>query len=165
MQSTKTKFVVSEITWDTDGEQVDLPTSIEIEVDHSNPEYQNYEGIEQFISDELSNRTGFCHLGFATSPEIETVYIKIIQAIIQKCGAFTVADVEADHSPYFPSKGRSSHLAEEFDEDGVKVFVYDPQSHSSDEIDSYSATYEEMDDDQIEYILQLAQRWAEISEE
>jgi len=163
MQSTKTNFVVSEITWDTDGEQVDLPTSFEIEVDLS--ENQNYEDIEQFISDELSNQTGFCHLGFATSPEIEKVYTKVIQAIIQKNGSFTVADVEADHSPYFPSKGRLSHLVEEFDEDGVKVFVYDPQSHSSDEIDSYYATYEEISDDQIEYILELAQKWQEQSEE
>ena len=30
-----------------------------------------YEEVEQFISDEISNRTGYCHKGFSTTPEIE----------------------------------------------------------------------------------------------
>jgi hypothetical protein len=61
------KFTVTNIKYDTDGEDVNLPTEMEIEV----PEHvEGYEEIEEFISDEISNRTGFCHLGFATTPEI-----------------------------------------------------------------------------------------------
>lgn len=43
------------IEWDTDGEDVDLPTEIEIP-----------EGLtdEEEISDYLSDLTGYCHLGF-----------------------------------------------------------------------------------------------------
>jgi hypothetical protein len=43
------------IEWDTDGEDIDLPTEIEIP-----------EGMtdEDEISDYLSDETGFCHYGF-----------------------------------------------------------------------------------------------------
>jgi len=35
------------------------------------PEYiKEPEEIDEFISDEISNITGFCHKGFSTSPEI-----------------------------------------------------------------------------------------------
>lgn len=61
------KFAITNIQYDTDGEDVNLSAEMEIEV----PEHlEGYEEIEQFISDEISNRTGFCHRGFATTPEI-----------------------------------------------------------------------------------------------
>lgn len=43
------------IIWDTDGENISLPTEIDIP-----------EGItdEEEISDYISNKTGFCHCGF-----------------------------------------------------------------------------------------------------
>jgi hypothetical protein len=65
------KFEVTEIEYDVD-EQEDLeglPTSLEIVVPD---ELSLYEDIEQFISDEISNKTGFCHKGFSTTPEIKT---------------------------------------------------------------------------------------------
>jgi hypothetical protein len=52
--------------YDTDGEKIDLPESLEIEV---SDELDNEDKLE-FISDEISNRTGFCHFGFTTDPII-----------------------------------------------------------------------------------------------
>lgn len=44
------------IIWDTDGEDVDLPTEIDIPEDMDD---------EDEISDYLSEKTGFCHFGFS----------------------------------------------------------------------------------------------------
>lgn len=54
------KLKATNIDWDTDGEDVDLPTEIDIP-----------EGMtdEDDISDYISDKTGFCHKGFT----IETV--------------------------------------------------------------------------------------------
>lgn len=91
--------------------------------------------------------------------------IDAINDLIQEYGEFTIADVDADHSPYVESKGKLIHLMEEFREGGGTVRVYDPTSYSSDEIDEYDEFYEALEDTQLEYILELAQQWAEISEE
>jgi hypothetical protein len=55
------KAIVTEIKYDTDGEEVDLPTQLEIEIPNEITEYLD---IEEFVSDEISNITGFCHYGF-----------------------------------------------------------------------------------------------------
>jgi hypothetical protein len=55
------KAIVTEIEYDTDGEIVDLPTQLEIEIP---TEIIDQEDIEEFVSDEISNITGFCHFGF-----------------------------------------------------------------------------------------------------
>lgn len=62
------KYTVSNIKYDTDGEDVQLPEELIINVpeDVTDP----YE-IDEFISDEISNLTGFCHKGFSTTPEIK----------------------------------------------------------------------------------------------
>lgn len=91
--------------------------------------------------------------------------IEKINEIIKEYGNFTIADVEADHSPHLDTKGKLSHLAEEFMKGNCVVYVYDPTSHSSDEIDKYDEFYEEFDEDQLEYILELAERWEEQSNE
>ena len=59
-------YKVTNIKYDTDGKKVNLPKEMDIEVDD---DLDNYEKVE-FISDEISNRTGFCHFGFKTIPEI-----------------------------------------------------------------------------------------------
>lgn len=60
-------YLVTDIEYDTDGLKVKLPKTLKIVV----PEDVNgYEEIESFISDEISNITGYCHKGFATTPEI-----------------------------------------------------------------------------------------------
>lgn len=55
------KYTVSNIKYDTDGEEVDLSETLEIEVPD---DIQKPEEIINFLSDEISNITGFCHQGF-----------------------------------------------------------------------------------------------------
>lgn len=62
------EFVITDIKYDTDGEKVDLPNELKVSVPD---ELESYEEIEEFISDEISNITGFCHYGFSTTPEIK----------------------------------------------------------------------------------------------
>jgi len=60
------KYTVYDIKYDTDGEDVDLPEKLEINVpDH----ITESEDIEQILSDEISNITGFCHFGFLIEGE------------------------------------------------------------------------------------------------
>jgi hypothetical protein len=64
------KFKVTNIKYDTDGvsaKKLGLPKEMEIEVPD---DVEGYDEIEHFISEEISNRTGYCHEGFATTPEI-----------------------------------------------------------------------------------------------
>lgn len=55
----KREFVVKGIKYDTDGEEIDLPKTLTITV----PEEIENDDVEQYLSDEISNRTGFCHYG------------------------------------------------------------------------------------------------------
>ena len=55
------KYQVSNIKFDTDGIETDLATNMIIEVDD---EITDKDEIEEFISDEISNQTGYCHFGF-----------------------------------------------------------------------------------------------------
>lgn len=54
------KAIVTEIQYDTDGEVVTLPTQLEIDI----PSDIEEDDIDDFVSDEVSNITGFCHFGF-----------------------------------------------------------------------------------------------------
>lgn len=60
------KYLITNIKFDTDGENIELPTEMEIDV----PENFDTEEILQYISDKISDDTGFCHFGFKTLPEI-----------------------------------------------------------------------------------------------
>jgi hypothetical protein len=62
------QYTVTNIQYDTDGAKVDLPKTMEIVVPD---DVEGYEEIEEYISNEISNRTGYCHFGFSTTPEIE----------------------------------------------------------------------------------------------
>lgn len=62
------KYKVTDIKYDTDGETIDLPSTLEIEVDEARLEDEN---IEDILSDEISNITGFCHFGFVIEGEDE----------------------------------------------------------------------------------------------
>ena len=61
------KYKVSNIKWDLEGENIDIPTEMVVEVD---PNLDNYEKME-YISDKITEQTGFCHKGFTTNPPIE----------------------------------------------------------------------------------------------
>ena len=64
-----TKYTINDITYDTDGQKIKLPKTMEIIV--PDEEHTCYDEIENFISNEISNRTGFCHKGFTTTPAIK----------------------------------------------------------------------------------------------
>jgi hypothetical protein len=55
-------FVVSDIHWDTDGEDIEIPKELTIQI--SEDEELEEDEIEEYISDKISDETGFCHLGF-----------------------------------------------------------------------------------------------------
>jgi len=59
-ESEHTKYQVTNIEWDFD-EDVSLPTEMEIFV----PNDIEKEEIDDFISDTISDMTGFCHKGFS----------------------------------------------------------------------------------------------------
>ena len=59
-------YKVIGIKYDTDGAKVKLPKTMNIEVDNNLSDDEKLD----FISDEISNRTGFCHFGFNTIPTI-----------------------------------------------------------------------------------------------
>jgi len=62
----KREFVVRDIEYDTDGEEIDdLPETLTITV----PEEIEADNVEQYLSDEISNQTGFCHYGFTIEGE------------------------------------------------------------------------------------------------
>ena len=88
--------------------------------------------------------------------------IEQIKEIISEYGGFGTGEVQASYSPSVPNqKGNLHHLIEYFNQDDVDVKVYDDEV----EIDSYSLTYEELDQENLEYILKLAQAYKEIQEE
>ena len=59
------KINVFEIDWDIDEEDIEdgvsLETSMTLETDE---EFEDDDELEEWISDEISNETGFCHRGF-----------------------------------------------------------------------------------------------------
>ena len=65
MYKTMAKHVVYNIKYDTDGAKVKLPDRLEIEL----PDDTDPEDVEQLLSDEISNITGFCHFGFLIEGE------------------------------------------------------------------------------------------------
>lgn len=56
------KYLVTNIQYDTDGQKVKLPKTLEITVPE---DIQEEDEITEYLSDEISNQTGFCHLGFS----------------------------------------------------------------------------------------------------
>ena len=60
-------YKVTNIDYDTDGENVELPESLDITVPD---EIEDHYEINEFISDEISNQTGFCHNGYSVTPEL-----------------------------------------------------------------------------------------------
>jgi len=57
-------YQITDIMWDTDGEEVDLITKARVTVP-DDEDINDDEYVQQYLSDWLSNETGFCHYGFA----------------------------------------------------------------------------------------------------
>ena len=53
-----TTFTITNIHYDTDGHKVKLPKKLKITIPADVE--KNYDDVENYISDEISNRTGFC---------------------------------------------------------------------------------------------------------
>lgn len=66
----KKTFNITDIKFDADSneELEGVPTELTIEVETS--QFKNDVELEEYISDEISNQTGFCHTGYCVSPEI-----------------------------------------------------------------------------------------------
>lgn len=96
------------------------------------------------------------------STKTETDLIVEIKEIIDNYGTFGIAEVEASCSPSVPNqKGNLSHLIEYFNKESVDVEVW----NTRESVDNYSLTYEELDVETLEYILELCQEWQEINTE
>jgi hypothetical protein len=94
--------------------------------------------------------------------------IEEIKKIIVEVGGFGIGEVEEDgisYSPCVNEMGNFVALAEEFNLNEVEVNVYNPNSFSSDPIDDYTLTYEELDKDVLEEILALCEQYKESQEE
>lgn len=65
-----TTYTITDIEYDTDGANVKLPKEMTITI--PDDVEKNYEDVEQYISDKITSETGYCHNGFATTPEIPT---------------------------------------------------------------------------------------------
>jgi hypothetical protein len=61
------QYKVSKIKYDTDGVKVKLPKTLLIDVP---ADITDEDEIEEYISDEISNQTGYCHKEFEIKPEI-----------------------------------------------------------------------------------------------
>jgi len=82
-----------------------------------------------------------------------------IKEIISEYGSFGTGEVQASYSPSVPNqKGNLTHLIEYFNQDDVDVEVY---GGSEQVLDNYNLTYEELDQENLEYILELAQAYQE----
>lgn len=53
-------YTVSDIRYETDGIDIDLPESLDINV----PDNLEDDEVQDYLGDEISNITGFCHDGF-----------------------------------------------------------------------------------------------------
>ena len=63
------RYTITNIIWDT---SEPFASSLENEMVIDVPDnITEPDEIEEYISDEISDRSGFCHKGFATTPEIK----------------------------------------------------------------------------------------------
>lgn len=59
----KRKYLLTDIEYDTDGRKVKLPKEIVVDI----PDDVEDDEIQEYLSDEISNRTGYLHKGFSSS--------------------------------------------------------------------------------------------------
>ena len=79
--------------------------------------------------------------------------INKIQSIIDKYGTFHIGEVDGANGICVNEMGKFVGLAEYFNRTSVEVKVYEPESFSSDEIDSYELNYIDLTIEVLEEIL------------
>ena len=80
-----------------------------------------------------------------------------IKSIIEKHGTFSIGEVDSANSVLVNEMGNLVALGEYFNSTTVEISVYNASSFSSDEIDSYELTYEELPKEVLEEILFAAE--------
>jgi hypothetical protein len=89
-----------------------------------------------------------------------TELIKRITDIIKNFGCFSVGELEYETNGIVVGEmGKFVAIAELFTEDHVDINVYEPSSFSSDELDSYETTYDELNVDVLKEILFVCEQW------
>ncbi len=58
-------YTVTNIKWDTDGEAIDLPKEIKVDIPNDVFVKMGSEEVDEHISNYITNETGFCHKGFS----------------------------------------------------------------------------------------------------
>ena len=85
--------------------------------------------------------------------------IKRIKSIIQNYGTFNSGEVDGAEGICVNEMGNYVGLAEYFNGTTIEVNVYEPDSFSSDPIDDYELTYEELSKETLEEILFVAEMY------
>ena len=74
-------------------------------------------------------------------------------------GCFWIGELEEERAGVVVGElGKYIGLAEYFTEDFCEVNVYEPSSMSSDEVDTYDAKYEDLDEDVLQEILLVVEQ-------
>ena len=83
-----------------------------------------------------------------------------ITDIIKLNGGFSVGELDDDTNGVVVSElGKFVGIAEYFNEDCATINIYEPTSFSSDEVDNFEMKYEEMDDNVLQEILLICEKW------
>ena len=83
-----------------------------------------------------------------------------ITDIIKLNGGFSVGEFDDDTNGVVVSElGKFVGIAEYFNEDCATINIYAPTSFSSDEVDNFEMKYEEMDDNVLQEILLICEKW------
>ena len=86
--------------------------------------------------------------------------INRITNIVKEYGGFSVGEIGEETGGVVVSElGKFVGIAEYFNEDYSDIKIYDPSSFSSDEVDSFEMKYEEMDDNVLQEILLICEKW------
>ena len=82
-----------------------------------------------------------------------------IKKILSVEGCFWIGELEEERAGVVVGElGKFIGLAEYFTEDFCEVNVYEPSSMSSDEVDTYDAKYEDLDEDVLQEILLVVEQ-------
>lgn len=89
--------------------------------------------------------------------------INRITNIVKEYGGFSVGEIEEETGGVVVSElGKFVGIAEHFNEDCAIINIYEPTSFSSDEVDSFEMKYEEMDENILQQILPICEKWEEM---
>lgn len=88
------------------------------------------------------------------------ILIEKIREIIKKHGDFTESDIERDYVPSISVAENTVHLIEEFNFRKCTVRVYDEGGSAS--LQEYETNYLKLPLVTLKYILELAQKWAQL---